>query len=505
MENRTYLWLHLTFDIIEKSPSEYSRAPDIETLLSSLPSQVSDAYEKILSRSKNQSWTKIILQIILAATRPLTLGEANVALALAVRKNEPKSHTELESELLLGDKFQSVVINLCGLFVSVYDSKLSFIHQTAREFLMDSKPAGTWNGIFNTAQSHSPLSKSCIFYLLLPDIDGPMEDSSYTQYPFLDYAANNWPLHFVSQNAANATLRRQARTLCNTAGHQVDTWAPYYFKGTNPRWKYWSDLALASRLGLHEVVEDILFEEKPDIQNPSSDFGKERDDFDNCLSPLVSAATQGHKSVVELLLENGAKIEAGDNDFLRTPLSRAAEEGHEAVVRLLLKKEANKEAQDIYGMALLSRAVGRGHVNIVQLLLQEGADIETENIDGHTPLLLAAQEGKESVVRLLLKKNANKEAQDIYGMAPLLLAVVGGHENIIELLLKEGANIKTQDGNGQTALLAAARRGREDIVEVLLENGADIEAEDHTGQTPLSLATSMGNEDLIKLLLDRGK
>lgn len=67
MEHRTYLWLHLTFDIIEKRPSEYSRALDIEMLLSSLPSQVSDAYEKILSRSTNQSWTKIILQIILTA------------------------------------------------------------------------------------------------------------------------------------------------------------------------------------------------------------------------------------------------------------------------------------------------------------------------------------------------------------------------------------------------------------------------------------------------------
>ncbi|OBT80382.1 hypothetical protein VF21_00914 [Pseudogymnoascus sp. 05NY08] len=139
MEHRTYLWLHLTFDIIEKRPSEYSRALDIEMLLSSLPSQVSDAYEKILSRSTNQSRTKIILQIILAATRPLTLDETNVALALAIRKEEPESQTKLKWELWPADKFQSVVINLCGLFVSVYDSELSFIHQTAREFLMDSE------------------------------------------------------------------------------------------------------------------------------------------------------------------------------------------------------------------------------------------------------------------------------------------------------------------------------------------------------------------------------
>ena len=33
IEHRTYLWLHLTFEIIKKSPSEYSRRSDIETLL----------------------------------------------------------------------------------------------------------------------------------------------------------------------------------------------------------------------------------------------------------------------------------------------------------------------------------------------------------------------------------------------------------------------------------------------------------------------------------------
>lgn len=61
MEHCTYLWLHLTFDIVEKSPIEYGRQHDIEKLLSHLPSEVSDAYEKILSRSKDQSRTKILI------------------------------------------------------------------------------------------------------------------------------------------------------------------------------------------------------------------------------------------------------------------------------------------------------------------------------------------------------------------------------------------------------------------------------------------------------------
>ncbi|RMZ79876.1 hypothetical protein DV737_g3201, partial [Chaetothyriales sp. CBS 132003] len=48
-KNRTYLWLHLTFDIIQNTPSRYSKLSDIQKLLSDLPSEVSDAYEKILT------------------------------------------------------------------------------------------------------------------------------------------------------------------------------------------------------------------------------------------------------------------------------------------------------------------------------------------------------------------------------------------------------------------------------------------------------------------------
>jgi ankyrin repeat domain-containing protein 50 len=126
MQHRPYLWLHLTFDIIEQSPSEYGRLSDIETLLSNLPFQVSKAYERILSRSKNQTQTKILLQIILAAARPLTLDEANIALTLALRKQRFAIHAALKSEMWPREprnSFKSIVKNLSGLFINVYDSK----------------------------------------------------------------------------------------------------------------------------------------------------------------------------------------------------------------------------------------------------------------------------------------------------------------------------------------------------------------------------------------------
>ncbi|KAB8239038.1 uncharacterized protein BDW43DRAFT_305923 [Aspergillus alliaceus] len=50
MQNCTYLWLHFSFDIIEKSPTDYGRRSDIEGLFPNLPSEVSKTYKKILPK-----------------------------------------------------------------------------------------------------------------------------------------------------------------------------------------------------------------------------------------------------------------------------------------------------------------------------------------------------------------------------------------------------------------------------------------------------------------------
>ena len=64
--------------------------------------------------------------------------------------------------------------------------------------------------------------------------------------------------------------------------------------------------------------------------------------------------------MVRLLLNNGANIEAMDDDC-RTPLSLASERGNEAVGRLLLDKGINIEARDEDCRTPLSYATGNGH------------------------------------------------------------------------------------------------------------------------------------------------
>ncbi|KAL7961974.1 hypothetical protein V8C34DRAFT_301690 [Trichoderma compactum] len=106
MENRTYLWPHLTLKILETKLSAYGRLLDMEEFLSELPSAVSGAYEKILSRSQDDRKVDALLQLILAAERPLTLTEANYALTLALGDGF-SSHEELQKNIWPQDRFKT--------------------------------------------------------------------------------------------------------------------------------------------------------------------------------------------------------------------------------------------------------------------------------------------------------------------------------------------------------------------------------------------------------------
>ncbi|KAJ4359559.1 uncharacterized protein N0V89_000114 [Didymosphaeria variabile] len=143
-KDRTYLWLHLIFSIIEEKRSFYTKRSNIEGLLSTLPSDVDEAYEEILNKSQHDSSVETLLQIILAASHPLSLDELNVAFTLAQDEERMESYAELQSNLW--QNFSQVVQDLCGLFVHVHKSKVYLIHQTAREFLVQKKRGTKWQG-----------------------------------------------------------------------------------------------------------------------------------------------------------------------------------------------------------------------------------------------------------------------------------------------------------------------------------------------------------------------
>ncbi|GAW17430.1 hypothetical protein ANO14919_068870 [Xylariales sp. No.14919] len=171
--NRTYLWLRLTFCIFSQNPSDYDRPSDIEALLNNLPDEHAKAYEEILNRKKSK-YTRVLFQLMLAAKTPLSVDEANYALTLATAKTPFSSHSMLKGALWDTGSFISTAKNFCGLLIDFHDSKLSFIHQTVREFLIDCpREYGTWHwrGSFKLPECHAVISRSCIDYLSIQKLD----------------------------------------------------------------------------------------------------------------------------------------------------------------------------------------------------------------------------------------------------------------------------------------------------------------------------------------------
>ena len=201
--NRTYLWVHLTLDLIQ-SDIDIDKTR-IREATSHLPETVDEAYGRILSKSCNSDKARKILHIIVAAARPLTLREMTLALVL---QESHRSYSDLELKLELGaeDRFREKVRDICGLFVTIIDSRLYLLHQTAKEFLVQhdtaNSPEGVhmdlkWKHSLRPQESHRILTEICIWHLLLEDFENsPLgEDGSLSQYVedhiFLDYSAKH--------------------------------------------------------------------------------------------------------------------------------------------------------------------------------------------------------------------------------------------------------------------------------------------------------------------------
>jgi ankyrin repeat protein len=90
----------------------------------------------------------------------------------------------------------------------------------------------------------------------------------------------------------------------------------------------------------------------------------------------------GNSEVLRLLLEHGTDISANDDDGRNKALCLAAEEGHELTVQMLIDNGAKVNAQDALGSTALDFAAPSGHEKTMRVLLQmvqtSGPEIFTE-------------------------------------------------------------------------------------------------------------------------------
>lgn len=256
---------------------------------------------------------------------------------------------------------------------------------------------------------------------------------------------------------------------------------------------------------------------------------------------LSMAAFFGRREIVELLLENGANIDKGDDENGAAPLFQAVYGLEPEMVSLLVERGADVNKKTNPGLSALMLAARSKQLDIASILVEHGADVGATDANEITPLMYAALSGSPEIVRLLLEGGAEVDALSTTGTA-LMAAADQGHEDVVKILLERGANVDLRGVNGWTALRSAVNKRRKeiartlidkgadvnavltgepgrnnptllhlaiywiksDIAPMLIEAGADVNAKNETGLTPLMRAAWSEQADIVKLLIEKG-
>ncbi|KAI7970196.1 hypothetical protein EIK77_008423 [Talaromyces pinophilus] len=500
--HRTYLWVYLVFDYLERETFKKT-LKGVESVVATLPNNVNEAYEQILSKSKKDSMVRKVLSIILAANRPLTLSEMNIAVNVDFNLQSIRD-LDLEDK----DDFKSRLRSWCGLFVSIHHDKVHFLHQTAREFLLaDFPPANSlrdlrWYHSITTRQAHTVLAERCVLYLNLfkPDPDSSKDAKDYLfdhdGHTFLDYSAKNWGTHFWE--ADDAAIMPFVLRICSPDSKSHSAWFIVYWE--------------SRRVGVTSESGGVFWRR-------STESAKD-------LTDLMVASLFGHHRVVDLLLERGANIDHEDGNGW-TALAWATEAAHWDVVALLLRAGATVDCK--YNVRYeekqgIGRGSGRYFFKEGHILRQHVHDVDKNTGRGYilvageherTPLSRAAEEGYVAVVKFLIESGkADVNWKDKKGWMPLSWAIEGNHWAAVRQLIRAGAKVHYKynvsyeavgEYEATTPLSRAAEKGLELVVAMLLETReAHVDWADEKGWTSLSWAVERSWGGVVVLLLKAG-
>jgi ankyrin repeat protein len=259
---------------------------------------------------------------------------------------------------------------------------------------------------------------------------------------------------------------------------------------------------------------------------------------------LEYAVELDHEDVVDLLLGRGARITpsclaaaAGKiadpvlfSQFLGPathidirsgwPLAEAVRSGRVAIVDLLLANGADVNAlvgidfDGAWGLTtILGVAVESNEVEIIKVLLAACPEVNPElhGLPFVSPLALAVDSGKTDhrVIDLLLSAGVDIHAADCSGDIPLLeRALQSNNIAACEVLIHAGARIErplSEKDQHTSALLGAVKRGATNVYTPLIARGArlnDIYIE--SPGTVLGAAIEKGDIRLIQMLLRAG-
>ncbi|KAK0621642.1 hypothetical protein B0T17DRAFT_298836 [Bombardia bombarda] len=204
-QQRTYLWVRLVFEVLESNLRDQLFV--WKRIINTLPQTVYDAYDKLLEkvhiRYSDRDRVMMLLRLMIAAFRPIPLQTAILLInSREFEDSDDPLDSEDEPEWESEHSFRAWVLETCGIFVTIYDQQLFFIHQTAKEFLQQSdkaylsttSPKGlvdfTFRHSISDKEAHKVMAENCIALWKYARKGNVWEDDRYR------YCLELWAQHF---------------------------------------------------------------------------------------------------------------------------------------------------------------------------------------------------------------------------------------------------------------------------------------------------------------------
>ncbi len=547
VENRTYLWIALIFPELEKCAGFSEKK--LLTVIQNLPKTVHDAYEGILSWSTDLKRARRLLSIVLGARRPLTLDEMNIALAI-----DDGSRSTDQLDLEPSSSFSTTLRDLCGLFVSIRDSKIYLIHQTAKDFLLRSEERNfdlspsLWYSSLESQTCEHMMWSTCVTYLNFLDFEvNPFRPAGLPwgilrevtkqyleRHAFLQYAVDFWSSYRVTSPADCKRIMH----ICNPNTRIFESWFQIKWTITESAKRYpkgLNEISLAAYLNYESLFVASLQRgvSMNMLDNHSRSalwwaLAKGHQEFACKLIGMITAANQALdvnstlqmaavkncKLVIHWLSKLGYDLKTKGRDGW-TLFERAALRGHLPVVLFCGKQDEEVEDRSLYEIVSTR---DRGFLGY-WVAVHPGTDLEAKYSDNETLMYRCIANGwtdiAESLLETLLGNGADPNSVSHnhwnaagykHGETLLYRAASEVDKTLVHLLLEKGAEVDAKSRMSETVLYrtTCCTHGKADdqaqIAGLLLESGADVNFRTGNGDTPLQNALRIGREPLKSLL-----
>lgn len=433
----TFLWISLILEELSETTSNVR----IHQKIMQLPSTLYEVYDRILDniRGEDIEDTVFILQLLVAARRPLTVGE--LAMAYILKLNQDKGEIGLSEDMWNDAKD---VFQYCGALV--YHDKqtdtVNFVHQSVKDYLTD--------------RAYLPHTKLARYHVIMQVADQIFFQLCWTYLGIREFEHG---LKILAQGRRECLI---PQTFQSEVPH---THALRQYAANN----YWEH-ALAAGGAFAKDLDCKTFAKLPTLRDWL----------------LLQAARSGELAIVRILVDNGADIKAKTIGGV-TAIHWATEGGHIEVIQFLLDKEPLVTLVDFDGRTALHWAVFQYNQPVAQQLATHhgGSYLHVQDNYGWTALYLSVRIGvavqigqwesdaSKAMTELLLRAGSDPNIQTHCGKTALHDASTLGLVDLAKLLHQYAAGTDIHDEEGKTASDRAIDSGFQEIIQLLDPNTSE--------------------------------